>query len=233
MTWDRRDSLPRLGSPNDASFGHSGYPRKAEGTNRWWRKRKAAGVASQRRNRRITQIETIQLPVEAGLTVNCARSVGIPGAGDELSGWSYSPMHNLKRGAEAGIVEEKDVSNPGKAAAALAQAVALVVPREIREALFIAAAHAWNTGEITFRHDLAHAVDAVADVISRSREEVVELMMQEWLYASEDFVFIDKGPSQILRPLRMRFGEQPPAPAPAPAPAASPVDGEERAVRQL
>lgn len=111
----------------------------------------------------------------------------------------------------------------------MAQAFALVVPREIREALFIAAAHAWNTGEITFRHDLAKAVDAVADVLSRSREEVVELMMQEWLHASEDFVFIDNRPSQIFRPLRIRFGEQPPAPAPA----ASPVEGEERGVREL
>ena len=57
------------------------------------------------------------------------------------------------------------MSNTGQTVIGLDQAVALVVPREIRDALFIAAAHAWNTGEVSFDHELAKAVDAVADVL--------------------------------------------------------------------
>ncbi|RAL96627.1 hypothetical protein [Agrobacterium sp. MS2] len=107
------------------------------------------------------------------------------------------------------------------------QAVALVVPREMRDALFIAAAHAWNTGEVTFDHELAKAVDAVADVLALSRDDVVEMMIQEWLHASEGFVSIEDRPSKTFRPSLSRAGGQ------APIPAQQPIDGEERVVRGL
>lgn len=86
------------------------------------------------------------------------------------------------------------MSKPEKAIGRLDQAVALVVPREMREALFIAAAHAWNTGEVTFDHDLAMAVDAVADILALPRAEVIDLMIQEWLHASEGFVSVEDRP---------------------------------------
>ena len=94
------------------------------------------------------------------------------------------------------------------AIAGLDQAVALVVPREMREALFIAAAHAWNTGEVTFDHDLAMAVDAVADILALPREEVIDLMIQEWLHASEGFVSVEDRPDIIFRPSHIRSAEQ-------------------------
>ncbi|CDN94557.1 MULTISPECIES: hypothetical protein [Rhizobium/Agrobacterium group] len=100
------------------------------------------------------------------------------------------------------------MSNLGETAIGLDEAAALVVPREIREALFIAAAHAWNTGEVTFDHELARAVDAVADLLALTREEVVELMIQEWLHASEGFVSIENRPDIIFRPSHIRSAEQ-------------------------
>lgn len=119
------------------------------------------------------------------------------------------------------------MSNTGQTVIGLDQAVALVVPREMRDALFIAAAHAWNTGEVTFDHELAKAVDAVADVLALSRDEVVELMIEEWLHASEGFVLIEDRPSKTFRPSRIRAGAQ------APIPAHQPIDCEGRAVRGL
>jgi len=108
------------------------------------------------------------------------------------------------------------VLNPEIAIVGLDQAVALVVPREMREALFIAAAHAWNTGEVTFDHDLAMAVDAVADILALPRKEVIDLMIQEWLHASEGFVSVEDRPDIIFRPSHIRSGEQHLSPAPQP-----------------
>ena len=106
--------------------------------------------------------------------------------------------------------------NPEIAIVGLDQAVALVVPREMREALFIAAAHAWNTGEVTFDHDLAMAVDAVADILALPRKEVIDLMIQEWLHAPESLVSVEDRPDIIFRPSPIRSGEQHLSPAPQP-----------------
>ena len=52
--------------------------------------------------------------------------------------------------------------------------------------------------------------------INDKRKEVIDLMIQEWLHASEGFVSVEDRPDIIFRPSHIRSGEQHLSPAPQP-----------------